>query len=113
MSEAELAKHLRDETENIIGMADARARTIARTEMHGAYADGRWEAAKDTDPIGKEWIDSRDSDVREEHQIDGETQMFGDPFSNGLAYPGDPDGDAGNVINCRCKFRCIYDAEEM
>lgn len=123
MSEAELAKYLRDSVEHIIDMADARARTIARTEMHGAYADGRWEAAKSTDPIGKEWIDSRDSDVRSpydenhpsefDHQLDGEKQMFGDPFSNGLAYPGDPDGDAGNVINCRCKFICIYDAEEM
>ena len=113
MSESELAKYLRDGTEHIIDMADGRARTIARTEMHGAYGDGRWEAAKDTDPIGKEWIDSRDSDVRESHQIDGETQMFNDPFSNGLGYPGDPDGDAGEVCNCRCKFRCIYDKGEM
>ena len=26
------------------------------------------------------------------------------PFQNGLRYPGDPDGDASEVVNCRCRL---------
>jgi len=37
---------------------------------------------------------------------------FEDNFSNGLAYPMDPSGDAGNVINCRCTWMAIYQEEE-
>lgn len=113
LSELELAEVIRDSMEGILDNADSRARTIARTETHGAYADGRWESAKSTEPYGKEWIDSRDSNVRDEHAIDGEKRLWNDAFSNGLMYPGDPEGNAGNVINCRCKFRTIYDPEEM
>jgi uncharacterized protein with gpF-like domain len=36
------------------------------------------------------------------HAIDGERRRRGEPFSNGLRYPGDPAGAAANVINCRC-----------
>ncbi len=34
--------------------------------------------------------------------MDGEIRELDDRFSNGLKFPGDPDGDAGEVINCRC-----------
>lgn len=88
------------------------ARTIARTETHGAYEEGRFEGIKSTNPTGKMWLSSRDGDVRPEHQIDGETVKFEDNFSNGLKHPLDPDGDAGNVINCRCTWIPIYDEEE-
>jgi len=88
------------------------ARTIARTETHGAYEEGRFEGIKSTNPTGKMWLSSRDGDVRPEHQIDGETVKFEDSFSNGLKHPLDPDGDAGNVINCRCTWIPIYQEEE-
>jgi len=34
------------------------------------------------------------------HDIDGEKAKIGEPFSNDLLYPNDPNGEAGNVINC-------------
>lgn len=49
-----------------------------------------------------EWIGSRDNLVRETHDIDGEVQPLGQRFSNGLRYPGDVDGPANEVIQCRC-----------
>ena len=30
-------------------------------------------------------------------------------FSNGLMFPGDPEGDAGEVINCRCHLMPVVD----
>ena len=88
------------------------ARTIARTETHGAYEEGRFEGIKSTDPVGKMWLSSRDGKVRPEHQIDGETVKFDESFSNGLDHPLDPNGDAGNVINCRCTWIPIYEEDE-
>ena len=33
---------------------------------------------------------------------EGNVVKIGQPFPNGLLYPRDPMGDAGEVINCRC-----------
>ena len=33
-----------------------------------------------------------------------ETQELEDPFTNGLQYPGDTDGEAVEVYNCRCRL---------
>jgi uncharacterized protein with gpF-like domain len=80
-----------------------RARTIARTEMHSAYSEGRHIAAVETEPSHKQWISSRNPDVRDAHQhLDGEKVPFNEPYSNGLMYPLDPEGLPKQVINCRC-----------
>jgi uncharacterized protein with gpF-like domain len=51
----------------------------------------------------KEWLSARDTHVRDSHiSIDGEIVKMIDRFSNGLRYPGDPEGPAGEIINCRC-----------
>ena len=76
---------------------------IARTEVISASNAGAMEAYKQSKVVTeKEWISSRDADVRPEHQIDGETVALDKTFSNGLMFPGDPMGDPGNIINCRC-----------
>ena len=48
-----------------------------------------------------EWVNSRDEQVRESHQIN-EVVEVGKAFSNGLRYPLEEGGAAGDVINCRC-----------
>ena len=90
--------------------ASNRARTIARTELHGAFAEGEFVTldAMDDQPTHKEWITSRDALVRDEHDIDGEIVEWGEVFSNGLQYPMDPAGAAENVINCRCVMNPIW-----
>ena len=44
----------------------------------------------------------RDGHVRESHAaIDGDVVAIGQPFANGLRFPGD-DGPVEELVNCRC-----------
>jgi uncharacterized protein with gpF-like domain len=84
-----------------------RAAVIARTETHGAANYGAMAAAKETGlALDKRWIAAEDERTRESHQeADGQTVDVDNAFDVGgeaLMYPGDPNGSAGNVINCRC-----------
>jgi HK97 family phage portal protein len=86
----------------------SRALTIARTEV-GAASSAAIDLASEqfTDATGiefeKTWISSRDDRVRDSHAaLDGETVEMDDTFSNGLRYPGDPEGPAEEAIQCRC-----------
>lgn len=80
----------------------SRTNTIARTEVISASNKGAYEAYRQAGVEKTEWISARDEKVRELHQIDGEQVEIDQTFSNGLAFPGDLNGDAENVINCRC-----------
>ena len=49
----------------------------------------------------------RDKRTRQSHkEMEGQTVKYGEMFTTGLgnelAYPGDPNGPAEDVINCRC-----------
>lgn len=92
-----------------------RAVTVARTEVIAANNAGAHAAAYATTAtlgyapgqVVKEWLSTHDSRTRETHaDADGQQVMGLDtPFSVGgasLAYPGDPSGPGGEVINCRC-----------
>ena len=60
-------------------------------------------AAKAIPDLQKAWVTAQDDNVRDEHKaLNGEIRKHDEPFSNGLMYPQDPDGDAASVINCRC-----------
>ena len=98
---AEIARGIRD---RIPGMSRLRGALIARTETHGAANFGADVAARETGlTLRKEWVAASDARTRDSHAlIDGETVGMDDAFSNGLMYPGDPSGDADEVINCRC-----------
>jgi len=81
----------------------ARSEMIARTEVISASNKGAVEAYEESGVVeALEWISSRDNEVRKSHQIDGDETPIGVRFKNGLFYPGDPDGPADEVINCRC-----------
>lgn len=88
-------------------MSLTRAHTIARTEAHTAANAGVHTAAVETGlPIEKEWVTVIDDRERESHHaVDGQRRDLLDPFivdDEELMYPGDPDGSARNIINCRC-----------
>ena len=80
---------------------------IARTEGHriqcAAAYDVQHEARDAGADIVKQWDATLDGHTRETHAMcDGEIVELDETFSNGLEYPGDPVGDAEEVINCRC-----------
>lgn len=83
-----------------------RARMIVRTETVKAANFTQMAAADNEDfETEKQWIAIEDARTRSSHShagVDGERVNLDDKFTNELLFPGDPEGDAAEVINCRC-----------
>jgi len=90
------------------GGIESRAYRIARTElgmaMNTGHDIGARQAAEEFELVlEKGWASARDDRVRDSHALlHGEFVPMNEAFSNGLMYPGDPDGPAEEVVNCRC-----------
>lgn len=64
------------------------------------------EAAKMGIGMQKQWISRMDNVVRLDHVlVTGEIVEYDEKFSNGLMFPGDPNGAASEIINCRCVMK--------
>jgi len=106
----EIADMIVEATSGDIGLA--RARRIARTETHAAAMFGQ-QAAAEAMPFDfdKTWLAVEDDRVRPAHaEANGQTVALDETFDVGgeaLRYPGDIEGSAGNIINCRCV--CLYE----
>lgn len=100
-----------EEVRRIRDISQARADTIVRTEIGGVVNDARVASYLHEDFHYHQWGTALDDNVRDSHRIDGEIRHLGDPFSNGLMYPNDPNGAAEEVINCRCVTYPLTDAE--
>lgn len=79
----------------------------ARTMVTGAQNQGRQDSYGMMDKMGivlkKIWMATHDERTRESHQkMDGEEVEYDKEFSNGLMFPGDPNGAPEEVYNCRC-----------
>lgn len=120
LSVDQIAKAMR---ETVPALSRTRAHIIARTEVHTAAMYASEEVAKTAvAPMNKRWISVFDHRTRDFGEGDGivdefnhramnevtvgPDQLFEVPNKNGvielLKGPGDPNGSAGNVINCRC-----------
>lgn len=88
-------------------------KTFARTAMTGAQNAGREQRLMTLKAKGinvvKQWMATLDGRTRDSHRhMDGETLPVAKDiwhpvtFSNGCRYPGDPQGPAQEVYNCRC-----------
>lgn len=98
--------------------ATTRALMIARTELVGAVNGGSLAAAQivsgatDTQ-YSKVWLTAPGAKYPRHDEydgLDGQEVGLDEAFDVGgsqLQFPGDPDGDPGEVINCRCTM--IYD----
>lgn len=118
MSYEDIAKQL-DMTSNVGYNSAVR---IARTEGHRIQVESSMDAcnkAKDSGAdVLKQWDSTLDNDTRKSHrEVDGEIRELDEAFSNGLRYPGDPRGGAGEVCNCRCallqRARWALDEDEL
>ncbi len=103
----------------------SRATLIARTETHNAMNEGTLSIAKNLDlaqPV-KEWNNALDNRSRNWHKrMDGKTKPIDEKFTvvtptkfgpepRLMNSPGDSQGGAANVCNCRC-FLTFYDKED-
>lgn len=92
-----------------------RAETISRTEtmraLHAAQDEAIRQAVEagglQADQVTFTWHTARDRRVRDTHwAMNGDQVRMGQAFVTGsgarLRYPGDPNGPAAEVINCRC-----------
>lgn len=93
---------LKDDLAVLQDRLGARALMIARTETASASNAARVRQFEVAGVVQHEWASAGDDLVRDGHAIDGEVVRIGDPFSNGLRWPGDPQGPPGMTINCRC-----------
>lgn len=102
-----------------LGVTLRRAATIARTEaagaVNGADASVSAELAAAGLPHRVEWLATEDHRTRHTHaDADGQQIEPGQKFQVGgasLAYPGDPEGPASEVVNCRCTTLLDLDDE--
>jgi HK97 family phage portal protein len=86
-------------------VADYRLATIANTETANIAQTAKFEGYNQIGIKTKIWVWSPGikGGVRDDHQsMDGEERPLGTPFSNGLMYPVESGGDAGDTINCEC-----------
>jgi HK97 family phage portal protein len=94
---------------NVFGVARNRVKTIARTEVFGSLNRGRYLMGE-ASPFGVfTWFTAMDEKVRivpyNHAAMYGVTRRKGELWIVGgdsLLHPGDWNGAAGNVINCRC-----------
>lgn len=100
----QLAQRLKGKMEN---MTEYRARTIARTEVIGASNQGKLFGMTASKVVEyKEWLTGIDGRERDWHrEVNGQRVKIDEPFlvhNEHMTGPGDPNGGADNVINCRC-----------
>lgn len=79
------------------------AQRIARTEINTSHNMGIMQGYQDMGVEYIQWNAFIDERTRTSHEdLNGEIIPIGATFSNGLIHPGDPNGAAEEVINCRC-----------
>ena len=104
VGEAETARRIRSAVDTL---SPSRARTIARTESHGAMMNAGAEGAEQLGAESKEWVPIEDDRTRIDHaEASGQVVPLKSPFLVGgveLMFPGDPSSGAPEqTINCRC-----------
>ena len=103
LSYQEIARNLK----NITSVDYNKSLRIAKTEGHRIQNESAYNVQKKALQRGanivKQWDATLDKRTRDSHiKVDGEIRELDKPFSNGLMYPGDPNGGASEVVNCRC-----------
>ena len=86
----------------------------ARTAVTGAQNAGRMDSYVAAEKMGikvrKEWLATLDGRTRHSHaMLDGKVVDKDKKFENGCMFPGDPNGPASEVYNCRCALIAAVD----
>lgn len=103
-------------------MPNYRREMIARTESMRASNYGAFNIMRDTGSAKKEWLATADDRTRDTHMQawsdygEGKGIPIDQPFIVGgehMMFPGDPDADPSESINCRCTFVPDADSSEL
>jgi SPP1 gp7 family putative phage head morphogenesis protein len=99
--------------QRVTNMEKSAAIRNARTAMTGAQNGGRLDSMKRAQGRGievkKGWLATLDGRTRDSHAVmDGEEVELDEKFSNGLRFPGDPNGRPAEVYNCRCRMVHVF-----
>ncbi len=98
----ELAKRIRESSSEY---SYRRSFVIARTEAHNTMMQGADASYREAEVPMKQWLTVMDGRERTSHgKINMEKVKYSEKFSNGLDRPGDPNGPAEEVIQCRCQL---------
>lgn len=103
LSFQEIARNLK----NMTNVDYNKSLRIAKTEGHRIQCESAYNvqvrAKQKGADVVKQWDSTLDSRTRDSHaKLDGEIVEVEEKFSNGLLYPGDSNGIASEVVNCRC-----------
>jgi SPP1 gp7 family putative phage head morphogenesis protein len=91
-----------------------RAQRVSRTMSTAAANGGKLEGWKQSEIAkGKKWRSAAGSRTRKSHRkANGQVFRLDEPFTVGdskLMYPGDPSGEAKEIVNCRCTMQLVMD----
>ncbi len=76
---------------------------VVETEAQAGYGAAQLRALTQAGYTSKLWVTVGDDRVRHSHASqDNEERPIDQPFSNGLQYPGDPNGGPEDNCGCRC-----------
>ena len=110
----DMSKRLR----RVSDMNRSQSITNARTITTSVENAGRINSYKRAESMGikmkKVWLATLDGRTRDSHRnLDGEKVDVDESFSNGCKYPGDPQGPAREVYNCRCTLTAQVDGVDL
>lgn len=109
----EVARNIQRAVPKFLKTNSFRAIRIARTETLTATSYASYETAQQTGlKYNKVWMVAPGGVSKVERHtgydgLDGQVRAMDDDFDVGgeaMAYPGDPRGSAGNVVNCKCDY---------
>lgn len=85
------------------------AKRLAESLVTEARSRGAFEAAKQAVNEGRQvtktWNVTSLNPRRSHAAVNGETVGVDERFSNGLRFPGDPDGDIDETAGCKCRLQ--------
>lgn len=109
----QLAERLAEVTDMNQTSAIRNARTMTTSAQNGGREDQFKRAVDMGIKIKQKWVATLDGHTRYSHRhLDGEVVEVGQLFSNGLRFPGDPQGAPGEVYNCRCFVRSVRENQD-
>lgn len=116
--QGERVEQLAERLAAVSDMNQSSAIRNAKTMVTSAQNGGRQASYERAETLGingeKVWVATLDGHTRAEHRaLDGVRIGIHERFSNGLMFPGDPDGEPASTYNCRCRMIEVFKDQDF